>query len=240
MPPTSTAPASFQAGTADLKLVAETNSDTEIPPSDALSDNPPLLSGTELAVTGKADRLLTDAAGRRAGVTDPAADVEHQDIPGSTYQANADFASAFLTEGRAAGRWTATADGPVRMWLRHYADDRIVSTTPYPAVIVRTGAVQPSPEHAGMIGRYPTHPTARRLGSQPPSGLTSKERPARFMEGWFSGPELLLVLTVLLIAIALRSTTPSHPAIVALGTLQLAQDVLAAAGRRCRSLRCWA
>jgi pimeloyl-ACP methyl ester carboxylesterase len=114
----------------------------------AVSEEPTPLSGTEVAVTGAATGLFTDPDGNRTGVVDTSTGQALRDIPGSTYNAGADFSSTFLTAGSATGQWTATEDGEIRVTVRGYADEVPATTVPYPIVTVPAGAVL----HLGSVG----------------------------------------------------------------------------------------
>lgn len=107
----------------------------------AITSTPKPLEGVELSLTGPATGLLTDADGWRTGVTDTTRGISTADIPGSSYHDANNYSSTLLTKGSAAGRWTATTAGEVRLTLRSYADSVITRAVPYPPVLLDGGAV---------------------------------------------------------------------------------------------------
>ncbi|GGK65432.1 hypothetical protein Sme01_24330 [Sphaerisporangium melleum] len=116
------------------------------------------LTGTEIMIRGPVNLLLTDAAGRRTGFTDPSTEIELEDIPGSTYGAGTGpykHISAFLTQGKAKATITATDFGYVYVRLRSYVNGVITSTIPYAPILIATG------DHITLNGEGVTVPVSR-------------------------------------------------------------------------------
>ncbi|MET8154725.1 choice-of-anchor L domain-containing protein [Sphaerisporangium sp. NPDC005289] len=96
------------------------------------------LTGTEVMVRGPVNLLLTDSAGRRTGFADPSTEIEMEDIPGSSYAAGTGpykQISAFLTQGKAAGEITTTANGYVYIRLRTWVNGVVTSTIAYEPIL---------------------------------------------------------------------------------------------------------
>ncbi|MEU4244427.1 alpha/beta fold hydrolase [Actinoplanes sp. NPDC026619] len=106
-----------------------------------VSEEPAALAGTELTTWGPIGGLLTDADGRRTGLTELTERRPVTDIPGSSFDDSGTYSRSFLIEGGAAGRWTATATGEVGFRLRAFTDGAAATAVAYPPVAVRQGAV---------------------------------------------------------------------------------------------------
>jgi pimeloyl-ACP methyl ester carboxylesterase len=126
------------AGRPAAPATAATAPKTPIAPG--ITDQPSLLSGTEVLVNGPASGLIKDSAENPLGTPNPG--VELDQIPGAVFNSGSDANSSFVTlDGAYDGWWKANADGEFQFTVRKYVDDGIAGVASTGPLSLRKGAI---------------------------------------------------------------------------------------------------